>query len=236
MSWQKDVADIRAINKKGGERGLAQLYGRVVAQIGAAKCAAEVGVSVTTVRRYTKTLDLLADAGYIAHVKDFTADTDYDFDAIGVTQTVWDETYEAMRYTRADGKKVSKRQPGQQEVLDALDDPRKEVAAREKLARIDARRRMDRATSQHKEKDKSASVADLLEDWYVADGKVTKALANLLTETINLPKDAVSRGFMEAALAETRQRTLRYLDAIESQHKGASMDDELAELLSDGAL
>src|SRR4051794_28004786 len=108
MSWQQDVADIREYEAKGGTRHLALLYARVVAQIGHAKCAAEVGCSTTTTRRYTKTWDMLAEKLDIVHVKDLAPDTDYDFDAVGLTQEVWDETYEAMRYTLKSGQKISK--------------------------------------------------------------------------------------------------------------------------------
>jgi ribosomal protein L12E/L44/L45/RPP1/RPP2 len=121
MSWQQDVAFIRDWNKKGGVREVALRYNRVVAQVGKRKCAAEVGCSVTTVGRYTKTWDALADAGLVAHVKDLKATTSYDFDAVGVTEDVWDEAYEAARYVRKDGKKVSKRQAGIKEVLAAVD-------------------------------------------------------------------------------------------------------------------
>jgi hypothetical protein len=104
----RDVKEIKDWNKSGGVRHIALCYGRVTAQVGKTKCAELVGCSVTTVSRYTKTLDLLADYGYIVHVKDLAPDTEYDWDAIGVTQEVWDETYETARWTRKDGTKVSK--------------------------------------------------------------------------------------------------------------------------------
>jgi len=241
MSWQKDVADIREHNKRGGTRHIALCYARVVAQIGKKKCAAEVGCSTTTVARYTKTWDALAELGYVDPVQDLGADTEYDFDAIGLTEDIWIEVYEEMRYTRSDGSKRTKSRdrggaPTSQDMKDAVDeDPVKEAEMREHLAEKDAAEAMEKAKRQHKDKVDEPSMLEALEDWLVADRQHTKALQTLLDETGRLPKDEVSRAFMDSAIAELRSRTLRYLDAIDSRHAGKSMDDELADLLSDGA-
>jgi hypothetical protein len=130
----EDIAVIREYENKGGVRDIALRYGRVFAQLGRKGAAEAIGCSLATVDRYVKTLNLAADAGYIVAVKEFTAETEYDFDAVGLTQKVWDELYEDMRYTRADGKKVSKRQAGLKEVIEAVDnDPTKAEAVLDHL-------------------------------------------------------------------------------------------------------